>query len=126
MWYPRTGRTSMAGGGALRLSVRGASPVQGGLLATLRRMAWTRGAARIRRSEAGGMIASAAWTIFPIVGSGDRSARRGHVVHKRRSSRRTRLQKLYADAYSAVVSYQEFPSHQSKSRPNDRQPPDRG
>ncbi len=61
------------------------------------------------------MIASADfWTVFPIVVAAVVSigtAMAGVVTWFVNGVRaeRTRLQKLYADAYSAVVSYQEFP-----------------
>ena len=61
------------------------------------------------------MIASAGfWTVFPIVAAAVVSigtAIAGVVTWFVNGVRgeRTRLQKLYADAYSAVISYQEFP-----------------
>lgn len=61
------------------------------------------------------MIASAGfWTVFPIVVAAAVSigtAMAGVLTWFANGVRaeRTRLQKLYADAYSAVVSYQEFP-----------------
>jgi hypothetical protein len=61
------------------------------------------------------MIASAGfWTIFPIVvaavvsiGTAAAGVFTWFVSGVR--AERTRLQKLYADAYSAVISYREFP-----------------
>jgi hypothetical protein len=56
------------------------------------------------------IIATSVWTIVPIV-VGALTAGAGAVTWFVNGVRaeRTRLQKLYADAYSAVISYQEFP-----------------
>jgi hypothetical protein len=56
------------------------------------------------------VIAASAWTIVPVV-AGAVTAAFGVLTWFVNGVRteRTRLQKLYADAYSAVFSYQEFP-----------------
>lgn len=70
------------------------------------------------------MIASASlWTVIPIVIAAIVSvgtAAGGVITWFVNGVRteRTRLQKLYADAYSAVVSYQEFPYIIRRRRPS--------
>jgi hypothetical protein len=56
------------------------------------------------------IVATSAWTIIPVI-VGVFTAAGGVVTWFVGGVRteRTRLQKLYADAYSAVVSYQEYP-----------------
>lgn len=56
------------------------------------------------------MIATSTWTIVPVI-AGAVTAAFGVLTWFVNGVRteRTRLQKLYADAYSAVISYQEFP-----------------
>jgi hypothetical protein len=56
------------------------------------------------------IIATDLWTIIPVI-VGAATAVAGVLTWFINGVRteRTRLQKLYADAYSAVVSYQEFP-----------------
>jgi len=56
------------------------------------------------------IVAADAWTIIPVI-VGAVTAALGAVTWLFNGVRaeRARLQKLYADAYSAVVSYQEFP-----------------
>ncbi len=56
------------------------------------------------------IVAADAWTIIPVI-VGAATAAAGVLTWFVNGVRteRTRLQKLYADAYSAVVSYQEFP-----------------
>jgi hypothetical protein len=56
------------------------------------------------------VIATSTWTIVPVI-AGAVTAAFGVLTWFVNGVRteRTRLQKLYADAYSAVISYQEFP-----------------
>ncbi len=56
------------------------------------------------------IVAADAWTVIPVI-VGVLTAAAGVVTWFVNGVRaeRTRLQKLYADAYSAVVSYQEYP-----------------
>jgi hypothetical protein len=56
------------------------------------------------------VIATSTWTIVPVI-AGAVTAAFGVLTWFVNGIRteRTRLQKLYADAYSAVISYQEFP-----------------
>jgi hypothetical protein len=63
------------------------------------------------------ILATSAWTIIPVI-VGALTAAGGVVTWFVNSVRaeRTRLQKLYADAYSAVISYQEYPYVISRRR----------
>lgn len=56
------------------------------------------------------MIATSTWAIVPVI-AGAVTAAFGVLTWFANGIRteRTRLQQLYADAYSAVISYQEFP-----------------